>query len=152
MTFLHQFISDVDCALACGDVLYLVKLLSYCLPEKRSQVFNLKKTPIEYVNCETLYKKFGEGLTNFYKDCDKLPRLPCISCERLIIRDPYYLKEINASWKHIHNTAYKTCYHTLTVMRGFLKEKNQNMTVSSGYTFARAAVTTLIKIRFHPVQ
>ena len=63
--------------------------------------------PIEYINRDTLYKKFGEGLTQFYKDCDKLPRIPCISCERLIIRDPYYLKEIKTSWKHIHNKAYK---------------------------------------------
>ena len=120
LKIIHEMISDLDAAVACGDFIYLRKLLAYMPPEKTSQVHAVER-PTSIVNSKTMAEKYGKHLLNFYKAIDNLPRTPCICCERLT--DNVHIKTITARRKNLGNVVWQQLLNYLnsssrTITRG----------------------------------
>ena len=118
---MHEMVADLDAAVACGDFVYLKKLLAYMPPEKPSKVHAVER-PNTIVNHKTMAEKYGKHLLNFYKNIDlNLPRTACICCEKLT--DDAHIQTISARRKNLGNLVWQQLLaylnsHTRTVTRG----------------------------------
>ena len=117
---IHEIIADLDAAVACGDFVYIRKLLAYMPPEKPSKVHTVER-PKTIVNSKTMAEKYGKHLLNFYKGIENLPRTACICCEKLT--DNAHLQTITARRKNLGNLVWQQLLsylnsHSRTIIRG----------------------------------
>ena len=101
---INEIVADMDTALFCGDISYVIKLCDYMPPEKPSQVFTVTR-PAEEVNKEYLYEKYGKHFTNYYKSLEDLPGpKACISCDKLVTNNKS--STITSKWNKLTNKAW----------------------------------------------
>ena len=105
MQFINSMIHDLDAALKYGDISYLLLLLAYQPPRTTQTVYNVKaNSDLKIVNEDTLFEEYGKHYEKFLRDCNNLPKNPCISCDRLITDQK--TRKIKKTWKHFNNAAY----------------------------------------------
>ena len=101
---MNEIVADMDTALFCADIPYLIKLSNYMPPEKPSQVFSVIR-PNEEVNRERLYEKYGKPFMNYYKSLEDLPGpKACISCDKLVTKNTS--STITTKWSKLNNKAW----------------------------------------------
>ena len=92
MKIADQFLSDLDTAIAVGDIYYILKLLAY-KPHVSLKIFAVERSE-RIINESTMSDVYGSNLVEYYRKCRLLPKEVCVSCLKLIRDDSKYCHTI----------------------------------------------------------
>ena len=138
---MHEMVADLDTALICGDISYIVKLCKYMPPEKPSKVFNVIR-PQEDVNKERLLEKYGKHFTEYYKAIENLPDPnSCISCEKLITQGNSSV--IKEKWSKLDNNAWSTLLVYLNSNQRIIMHGEHNIESLVGHVVCKSCSSQL---------